>query len=693
MKLNPIPYIYYTLAFLMPLAFTGITSEVFEINKIIFIYISAIIIASIWIITCTTNKKFIFRPTRLTVPILIFLASQVLATIVSSDTRTSLLGYYSRFNGGLMSSLSYATLYFGFVNFMDKDKTTKFIKFLLLGGILVSLEGVLEHFGISLACFAIRGNATASCWAESVRERVFSTLGQPNWLAAYLVALLPLAWLMAIGSKLKAKSIFWVGVSTLFFVTLLFTKSRSGLLGYSIAFFIFWSPTLWLGFKQKRHSAIRVFLCLSTIYLLLAAVLIGNPFINNATHPDDSVTSAGGTPSSEIRTLVWQGAIQIWRAHPLLGTGVETFAFNYPAVRPTAHNLTSEWNYTYNKAHNEYLNYLATTGILGLAAYLLVIASAIYQTTKDLRFKIQAMPAGRQDSIMKNQKSYILNHISILASFASILVTNFFGFSVVVTSFLFFILPATVVAMNQKPNAKSNFKLRKLSVVQTLISLSALSLTLYALFAIGKYWYSDTLYAKGESDLEAGNLSGALKNLTSAKAYSPGEGLYQIALSDSLAKLAIAAYEDNNNSKSLDLSTQALELMNSSEKLSPKNINQQKRAYKILTDLSEIDSKYLLLAYQEVINTISLAPTDPSLYTSLGLTSLRLGQTQDAIAAYQNAVELKPDYEKARFALARLFLSQGMPVQARKEVDYVLKYVNPQSQEAINIKSYIEKSH
>ena len=36
--------------------------------------------------------------------------------------------------------------------------------------------------------------------------------------------------------------------------------------------------------------------------------------------------------------------------------------------------MTSEWDYLYNKAHNEYLNYLTTTGIVGLGTHLLLLA-------------------------------------------------------------------------------------------------------------------------------------------------------------------------------------------------------------------------------------------------------------------------------------------------------------------------------
>ena len=81
--------------------------------------------------------------------------------------------------------------------------------------------------------------------------------------------------------------------------------------------------------------------------------------------------------SIDIRKIVWKGAVNLGLQYPLFGTGVETFAYSYYFVRPVEHNLTSEWDYLYNKAHNEYLNFFATTGVAGLATYLLYIGAVI----------------------------------------------------------------------------------------------------------------------------------------------------------------------------------------------------------------------------------------------------------------------------------------------------------------------------
>jgi len=105
---------------------------------------------------------------------------------------------------------------------------------------------------------------------------------------------------------------------------------------------------------------------------------------------------AGGTESGEIRKLVWKGAINIWKDYPLTGSGPETFALLFPKYKPPEHNLTSEWDFVYNKAHNEYLNYLATTGLLGTLFYLILILSSLLQI-----FKSES-PISRQ---IKNSKT------------------------------------------------------------------------------------------------------------------------------------------------------------------------------------------------------------------------------------------------------------------------------------------------
>lgn len=408
-------YLYCALFILVPLVLWPYTSEVFEFNKMVVTYIFTVLITATWLIRSVKEERFILRRTILDIPLLIFLASQTISTILSIDPTNSFFGYYSRFNGGLLSSICYSLLYWAFVSNLNSKHALYTTYALLFSAVFVAIYGVLEHFGID-----------KNIWVQDVQSRVFSTLGQPNWLAAYLVALLPIVFT-------KKFSRLGYLMSTLFFVTLLFTKSRSGLIAFGVSSLIYWLIT----FIKNRKNFLKPFLIHNSLFLIFA-IIIGtqftpsiSTFMKNPSSalqlpgPAPLAPETGGTESGEIRKIVWKGAIDIWRHYPVFGTGLETFAFTYYQFRPIEHNLVSEWDFIYNKAHNEYLNLAANSGSVGLISYLLLTGAISYQIIK-----------------MKKYEYF--------AGIVGLFITNFFGFSVVTTQLQLFLYPAIALILNDK---------------------------------------------------------------------------------------------------------------------------------------------------------------------------------------------------------------------------------------------------
>src|SRR5690349_17957208 len=117
-----IEYLFYSLFLLVPLVFAGNTSELFEFNKMWITFAIAVAIGFFWFSKMAILKKPVFRRTILDIPILLFLASQIISTFISWDSYISFWGYYSRFNGGLLSIITYIFLYYAFVsNFTNND--------------------------------------------------------------------------------------------------------------------------------------------------------------------------------------------------------------------------------------------------------------------------------------------------------------------------------------------------------------------------------------------------------------------------------------------------------------------------------------------------------------------------------------------------------------------------------------------
>src|SRR4030042_4327726 len=140
-----IEYTFYVLFFLVPLIWLPVNSELFEFNKMIVVYLAASVVLTAWLFKSVAGKSLVFKRTPLDIPIVLFLVANVLSTIFSIDRPTSIFGYYSRFNGGLLSTISYILLYYGLVTFFDKEKLFRAIKVLLFSSLLVAIYGILQH--------------------------------------------------------------------------------------------------------------------------------------------------------------------------------------------------------------------------------------------------------------------------------------------------------------------------------------------------------------------------------------------------------------------------------------------------------------------------------------------------------------------------------------------------------------------
>ena len=671
-----ISYLYYLLFFAVPLVLHTKTSELFEFNKMVFTYLITTLVVFVWLTKSIFLKKFIFKKTFLDIPILIFLSSQTISTFLSVDFRTSLLGYYSRFHGGLISSISYAALYWAFVANISAKDAVKAIKVMLTSALLVSIYAILQHFGID-----------KDVWVQDVQHRVFSTLGQPNWLAAWIVALIPITWALSLNSKLNnLRYWFWFTLSNIFFLTVLFTKSRSGLLGLAVAELLFWSTSFILTFKvfkEKSQSFIASFVIYHLSFIILA-LAIGTPWtpklsdlmnqkgetkIVTSNVPAAPALEIGGSSSTEIRKIVWRGAIDIWKNYPVFGSGVETFAFSYYNFRPKEHNLVSEWDYLYNKAHNEYLNFLATTGTIGLTAYIILIISIILTFTKESGIMNYELWKKTTDH------SLFLIPYSLFAGFVSILISNFFGFSVVPVALQFFLFPAIAVSLAQ--NAEHKEHSIEVSYAQKVLILFALCAMLYALFAISKYWYADYVYANGKIQSDIGNLLEGRETLKKAVSLSPNEAVFWEDLSSVSKNIAVSYSESGENALAAEYARLAIEESNKSMALSPANVNIKRTAADNYVNLSVIDPGYLGNARIILEDAVRQAPTEAKLLYNLALAYLRTNDVEAAVKTLEKTIEMKKDYSKAYYALALIYIDLGEKEKAKTYFEYILKNISP----------------
>lgn len=483
----------------------------------------------------------------------------------------------------------------------------------------------------------------------------------------------------------------WFAVSILFFLVLLFSKSRSGVLGLSLGFSIYWLFTLII--SRRKKVALSWFGAVSgillTLYLLFGKAVV--PQIDNllsnlkttstvqAPAPEEAATPApsgtqlevGGTESGTIRQIVWTGAINLFKRYPLFGSGVETYAYGYYNVRPSAHNLVSEWDFLYNKAHNEWLNVLSTTGLVGITTYLGFIVVYSLWLLKNII---------NQDQKIDTKMLLVAQ----LSGFWALNVSNFLGFSTVPVGLIFFVFPAISLGLTGRSSVtfasnkqSSNYLTKSLNGAQyAFISLISI-IAIISLLQVSRMYRADLAYASGKAYQDKKDLLSTISFFEKAYKIDANEPLYTDQLSLSLAQAASVLNQQGQSTQAANLAQQAVIFSNLTIENNNVHLNFYKTRARVFIHLTALDANYLYEA-QKALNTAQvLSPTDPKIVFNLGLIQQQLGNKEEAFKYFLQSVKLKPNYQDVRIALAKAYEEQGDITKAKEQYQHILDFISP----------------
>lgn len=164
-----------------------------------------------------------------------------------------------------------------------------------------------------------------------------------------------------------AKSLYLLA-GFIFVATIILTFARSAWLGLIAILAVY------VVLSNKRKKAILILLT-AVIMFILAVTLLGkfNLVFKNR------IASLGQDPSAQSRLVVWRQACNIIVNRPITGVGLANYdyglaAFNNPSFLAVP-------------AHNNYLQVWAETGILGLAALLMIILQGMRISFKTYKSK------------------------------------------------------------------------------------------------------------------------------------------------------------------------------------------------------------------------------------------------------------------------------------------------------------------
>jgi tetratricopeptide (TPR) repeat protein len=367
--------------------------------------------------------------------------------------------------------------------------------------------------------------------------------------------------------------------------------------------------------------------------------------------PSDEAVSVnrleeGGSDSGEIRKIVWAGAFNVWKRFPLLGSGVETFAYSYYFDRPMEHNTVSEWDHLYNKAHNELLNFLATTGLVGFAAYLFYLGALI------------GLPVYFALSRKEQSAERTLPLLAISTGLVGLTVSNALGFSTVMVGVLLTLSGAWSWHLyqdrNQAHQPETFPKENELEPTQMLWLVVTLLCVCVALILVWRTWKADHLFAKGKALNRLGQYAVGLEHLEQSYNLSNGEGVFMQELAEVYSWVSAGFYQVDQATAAAAYREVSKGYVDQMMLENPYNLNYYKTKSRILAVLAAQEPKLLLEAKETLEQAVKLAPTDPRVRYNLGLIELSLGATESAKAHIMAAIEMRPTFAEAVQGLEKI---------------------------------------
>lgn len=340
----------------------------------------------------------------------------VVACVFSIDPIQSLTGEDLQYQGLLSVLLYVAFFYLAYTSLTDESRIVLLFGSMAIGATLVAAYAVVQRARLD------------PIWGYPPDGRPFSTIGQPNALAAYLVVAIPVsASLLPRTHSRTLRAIIILAIGTMV-AAIASTKSRGGYAGLVVTAAMLTMPLV-PALKPRSRSGLYGFL-IGLTGLALVVFLV--PLFREATTAlMRRALSRGdlGELSVEMHLELWTVAAWIALAHPLFGTGQETFPDVFPRYSEVILGSARASAYTdfrVESPHNVYLAMASGAGFPALGAYVALIAGVVFTVARAIK---RSRSAWRRVALA-----------AVLAAVAGHLVTDTFMTAEVTSTWLFWVL-------------------------------------------------------------------------------------------------------------------------------------------------------------------------------------------------------------------------------------------------------------
>ncbi len=257
--------------------------------------------------------------------------------------------------------------------FVDSPRRLRIVtRFIIIFGVLIAVEGLIQSYVSPMKIYGIRETYQALPFGPFVHGHHFAAFME-------LALALPLG-LLVVGAVDRDWRLLYAFVAVVMGIALIMTGSRGAMLSFALQL-IFLFVAAGVSARAERrvrrhddksgvHSARTLWLKRVGLALALpVALLVGVVAFGGEGAIIRLIDTVNSEDPTHGRTFFWVGTLDIFRNNPMLGAGLGAFGRAYTQYD------TSSGVARLEQAHNDYLQLLADTGIVGgvLGAFFLVV--------------------------------------------------------------------------------------------------------------------------------------------------------------------------------------------------------------------------------------------------------------------------------------------------------------------------------
>jgi len=438
-----IEFVYLMTIFAVPIYFSAFfpTYNVFELSKLFIFrtlvwclfFLTTIKIIFYWPKNFTVFKKYFIFPT-------IFIVGLGISLFFSGNIAQSFFGSYGR-QAGYLNNLFYfawfvllvfniRTINNKFSRSDSRDTLEKRINRIIftinLSGLIVAAYGILQIMGIDFLS-----------WPENplFTRRTFSTFGQPNFLASWLLLVFPLAAYSIYNNKKMLVRFFYFLVLAAEIIALFFTSSRGGVVAFGLTVLI---AIIYLIFFTKIKRSHKIWASSGLLIIMILGAFGLNLIIPGRFSSLTNLKEG----STAVRVNFYNAAYDAILSKPLFGYGLENsgeILIDY--YRPDW-GIFGDVGAVTDRVHNLVLDIILTTGLFGLVFFII-----LFYYFFSLAFK----------NIAQNKMRFL--SLAIMLGAAGYLLSLMFSFSLISGEVYFWLFLALLIIINLGDDESELFKI------------------------------------------------------------------------------------------------------------------------------------------------------------------------------------------------------------------------------------------